>query len=490
MRRGSQRYLAWSPILPVTAKHTRARRIQLGFGPVGPAQQGLRVAWVAVGVSLLASMGPIPALAVSLLAAAVLLTVHWPALAIGLPVVTAPVALINIPGAFGLQGVHIVIAVSAGAVLLAYLRGTVRSPPPVGLVWAFLFVGAILTSTLTGIAPLRGLKVASNHLLGLALCMAAATVTRQSARWFRQTLAMSVIAGAMVILPNIPAATKAGGQFSGALITDRAQGVFAQPNDFGEFALFCTGMSWALMVCRRRGATTYLGALGLVISVAGLAVSFSRGAWIGAAAMVLVACALAPALLKPVLAGVSATSAVSAIGVLLSVPPFPLLVQRLGLGDGGVVNPEDDRPIIFALAWRVFEEQPILGLGPASFPLASREPGALLVLRPYVHAHNVPLHVAAEMGLVGLATLIGVTVAGALVVVRAVVALRVEGRTSRQDRMTVAILAGTLAGVAAHGVIDVVYTNPYLIALLWLIYGLTMGAATRILDDRRRRALA
>lgn len=488
MRRGPLESVAETPVQSVTVgppadaqahPHTAHKLVR-----TGSRRLTALVALTMVGVVLVATAGPSRTLAATLAAGLLAAIVASPVLAVALPFVSAPFALREIPGAFGLQVVHIVLTLTVGVVLLGYLRGRVRRPPPSPLLWSSVFVAAMLLCTLVGEAPLRGLKVSTNHALGLAAALAAASVARQSGKWFWQILAISSVAASIVILPNISAATRAGAEFSGALITDRAQGVFAQPNDFGEFALFSVGISWALLVYRKQRMAIFLGAICLAISSAGLAVSFSRGAWLGAVAMVVVACALAPSLVRPVAIAGLGVAALFAGGALLSVPPFPLLVQRLGIGGSALVSPEDDRPIIYAQAWEVFADRPLLGLGPGTFPLTSEEPESLLVLRPYVHAHNVPLHVAAEMGLFGVAALATATVAAAICSLRAVGALRDASRAARRERRALAILSGTLAGASVHGLIDVVYTNPYLIALLWLIYGLTLGACARALDDR------
>jgi O-antigen ligase len=454
------------------APHTATRR--LPFGAVAGAVGLVVVAAPAVA-------GPVVVLALALLAAAAVAAVLLPTVALALPLLVAPVALREIPGGQGLQVVHLVVLAATGAVAVGVARGTIRALPPLTVAAPVVFVAAVLLASVASIDPFRSIKSSINHVLGLALCVAAATVARAGHDRLELVLRLWVASSLVVILPNLPAAATADVQFAGALIENRAQGVFAQPNDFGEFTLFCIGAAWALAVAGGTRWDRALGIAGVLAGASGLAVSFSRGSWVGAVALVAAACLLAPRLAKgPVIFGLAAALTV-AVGAIAALPPFPAIVQRLASLIGASANPEDDRPIIHAQAWRLFGEHPVLGQGPATFPLGAQDAESLLIRRPYIHAHAVPLNVAAEMGFVGLVALLLLAVLTAGAVLLALRRLRRQPER-RPEAATLAVLGALMFGIAVHGLIDVVYTNPYLIPLAWMLLGLTLGAAARALD--------
>lgn len=226
-----------------------------------------------------------------------------------------------------------------------------------------------------------------------------------------------------------------------------------------------------------------IGIVGVLAGTAALGLSFSRGSWIGAGAMVVLACVLAPRLLRRLVPVVAGASVVAAVATALAIPPFGLLAERLASLTSGAPNPQDDRPVIYAEAFRLWLERPFLGHGPGTFAQLAQEPGALLVRRPYIHAHSVPLDLAAETGLVGVLALALVTLTAMVVVLRALGRLRRVGDPRAvRERTTLAVLAALMGGVAVHGLIDVNYTNPFLIPVAWTMLGLVLGTAARAHD--------
>lgn len=454
------------------------RRATLSTGTITGGAVFLAVALVAV----IAWQGPVVALAGLGFVVAVAVVTRRASIAIAVPLLAAPVALREIPGGQGAQVIHLLLVAVVAVISLAGLRRQLPAPPRTVLA-GLVFVVALLVATLASIDPFRGLKVSVNHFLGLLVCIAAAAVARHSHGYLREVLRLWTLASLTVVLPNLPAAARGSARFGGAIVSDRAQGVFAQPNDFGEFSLYCIGAALALTVAAERRLDRVIGIVGVLAGTAGLGLSFSRGSWIGAGAMIALACVLAPRLLRRLVPVVVGGSAVAAVATALSIPPFGLLAERLATLTSGAPNPQDDRPVIYAEAFRLWLEHPFLGQGPGTFAQVAQSPGALLVRRAYIHAHSVPLDLAAETGLVGVAALVLVTVTAMTVVLRALRRLRrVVGPEAVRERTTLAVLAALMGGIAVHGLIDVNYTNPFLIPMAWTMLGLVLGAAARALD--------
>lgn len=448
------------------------------FHPAGIA--GLAAVFAAILVAVIGWQGPVVALAGLGAVAVVAALTRRASIAIAVPLLGAPVALRELPGAQGAQVIHVLVVAVLAVVALLAARGRIPAPP-LTVSAGIVFVVALLVTTVASVDPFRGLKVSVNHLLGLLLCVAAAMVARHSHQWLREVLRLWTLAALVVLLPNLPQAAAGGARFGGSIVTARAQGVFSQPNDFGEFALFCLGAAFALLVAAERRVDRVIAVLGLLAGLSALALSFSRGSWIGAAAMVVLVCVLAPRLIRWIVPVAVAGAGLATVAAALAIPPFGVLAARLATLAGGLPNPEDDRPVIYAEAVRLWLLHPVVGQGPGTFAEVAAGPEALLVRRPYIHAHSIPLDIAAEMGIVGVIALLVVTAVSVAAVLRA---LRRLGRDTadpdaRRQRTTLAVLAALMGGVTVHGLIDVVYTNPFLIMVAWTMLGLVLGAAAR-----------
>jgi O-antigen ligase len=113
------------------------------------------------------------------------------------------------------------------------------------------------------------------------------------------------------------------------------------------------------------------------------------------------------------------------------------------LGRAQVVR-SDYRYEIYRTTPSIIESHPWLGVGAGNYSVAAKR-YALLDQNdlPFDHAHNVPLTVAAELGVVGLLAFLWLAVALARLVVRAV-----RARGDPRHGHLVLGLAATMAGVA------------------------------------------
>jgi O-antigen ligase len=427
------------------------------------------------------AVGPVaPSIWVAVLLAAVVLF-RYPVACLMVPILVAPVALREVPGTPGLQVIHLAVLVAIGGVFVGTMTGRLIMDPPPSLIWGGLFIAVVLTSTMVSVDSLTSLKVAINQVLGFVLAVCAALVARQSHDSLHWVLRGWTASALVVLLPALPAASTASDRFGGSLVEGRVQGAFAQPNDFAEFSLMGLAVAWALVAGSRRVADRILGGTGILVSLAGVAVSFSRGAWIAAAALVVIAVILAPRLLPSVAVVGTSLVAFSAGALAASIPPFPALLIRLQALLEGARNPEDDRLLIWRQGLRLFAENPIFGRGPGTFATGSYDLGSTLIQRPYIHSHNVPLTVAAEMGVLALICLIGLTVAVGISCLSALRRLKLTGRNRQTAEL--AVLGAGLVAIAVHGLVDVVYTNPFLIPLAWLLLGIVAGTCRRVLVE-------
>src|SRR5262249_50809153 len=144
-----------------------------------------------------------------------------------------------------------------------------------------------------------------------------------------------------------------------------------------------------------------------------LALTFSRGAWIGLAAGLIVQAVLIRnkdstqgcqrrkgrfgakaqrGLLKWLVVAIAAVG-LGGIGL--------LFVKSFGLGERSTTLRTD----IYAAAWRMFSEKPLTGYGLFTFGRGLARAQSMPPSEPHSHAHDAPLNIAAETGLIGLAAL-------------------------------------------------------------------------------------
>ena len=255
----------------------------------------------------------------------------------------------------------------------------------------------------------------------------------------------------------------------------RAYGTFEQPNPYGGFLglvwPIAAGLAWACgaQAWRTRRAAPALAAAGLAglagVMLAGLYVSFSRGAWLGAAAAGLALVAVLP---RRVWLGVSLVALGLAGGWLLAANnllPGSLTARLAQVGDfvnttdvTGIDISPDNFAIVERLAhWQAAEgmarDYPWLGIGVGNYEVAYPRYSLLNWPVALGHAHMIYLNVLAETGLVGLAAY--------SVLWLAVLALtmRTISRTDGLARGLALGLLGAWVHLAAHQIVDDLYVN-------------------------------
>ncbi|MBI1257814.1 MAG: hypothetical protein GC204_10120 [Chloroflexi bacterium] len=205
-----------------------------------------------------------------------------------------------------------------------------------------------------------------------------------------------------------------------------------------------------------------------------LGLSFSRGGWIGGVVALVVWAALSLPLrrwwarlnrpLRALLILIALAAALAGVYV---------IIQTFGIGGRGL----DVRTWIYETALRLFAEKPLTGTGLFTFGAGLSKLNSLPPLEPHSHAHNIILHVAAELGIVGLLAL----------VLTAWVALRALRRPA--DSIAVMGIAA-FAGFVAHQMFDVPAMMPALaLVTLGLLVLALPAQETKVLPAQRNAAL-
>lgn len=276
----------------------------------------------------------------------------------------------------------------------------------------------------------------------------------------------------------------------------RAYGSFGQPNPFGGYLGLTLPVAlslgiWAWAGCLRRSAArpqalawaAYYSAATAIIA-AGLLASWSRGAWLGAAAAMLAVLVLRSRL-AAVLSGVAVLLVLAALllgAFSPAIVPAPLAARLqdipayFGLGDvlSQPVTDENfsvlERLAHWVAAQRMWEGAPWLGVGPGNYAHVYPQVRLPQWEEALGHAHNIYWNVLAETGLAGLAAYLGLLGVTAVWLWRKL--RRAAPGRSEAERWRAALLVGILGvfvHLSVHNGVDNLFVQGMLLQVgLWL----------------------
>ncbi len=241
-------------------------------------------------------------------------------------------------------------------------------------------------------------------------------------------------------------------QISGFTLPPRPVSTFGNPNFLGGFLVVLIPFILSRLFATRNSIPRIGLALYLLLAVFMLALTYSRGAWLGMVAGLIAWGGLYLAhqgLLsragftalwsqqRSAIRGLVITSSLVAAAAVVAI----LIVVVASLNDAG--RQAGLRTELWRGALALFQEQPLTGQGLFTFGREIVRVEGVQPDRPHSHAHSVPFPIAADLGLIGLVTLL-ITV---IVIVRS---LRQNWqRTPPRDRL---LLMGAVAAVTAFGV--------------------------------------
>ena len=294
----------------------------------------------------------------------------------------------------------------------------------------------------------------------------------------RIMLLLAVTGGVVGII----AAASSGGQEQqlvglGTEATGRAEGSFGHPNLLAVFLATALAAAGAVAI-GGRGWHRPVAAVAFASALAGLALTLSRGGLLAAAAAIAVMLLWRPFRRMAVPAAIVATVAFllgggDLLGSSQSVDRVTKRIESVRYAAQGA----DPRSQLWRETPEVVGDHPLVGVGAGQFSAAAQRYGLrdpLSEYQPFEHAHSIPLTVAAELGLLGLAALVWLAVALGAAVVRA--CRRARGR----EQAYAFGLAAALVAVTVQGFVD--YTvRSNVVAMLVL----TLAACVVVLGRAR-----
>ena len=240
---------------------------------------------------------------------------------------------------------------------------------------------------------------------------------------------------------------------SGSLRWVRPYGLLPHPNLLAGSLLVgvFAAAAWIISARRRQQVA---GIILLALGGWALLLTFSRAAWGGAFVGVLaIILFLRPHLRRVnVRVGIAAAALVTLlIGLAFAVGYAPLLAARAGEGEELVeLRSVSDRIVFMDFAFRSIAERPIFGVGIGNFPWRT---SYYLVETTFDlrgdNVHNVLLLVTAELGVVGLALVVGAIAFGVIDVIRG---LRIA--SPDDDRAARLALFAVFVALLAVGFLD------------------------------------
>ena len=399
---------------------------------------------------------------------------------IAMVIVLLPFGGVDVPG-LGISVVLVAMLLPATFAVVAILHGGLNPRPSILLTGLLLCVLSAMLSAPGSADPDASVTLVVVGVLALGYATAivlAESDVPEVGGWLPLVVPVGGVVSAWA-LATAGSFTVAEG---GSVVIGRLQGPFSQPNELGAF---CAAML-PIAVIAVVTSSTRLGfaiQLGATIAIgAAWVMSMSRGAWIGGLAGLVIVAVFAPTTRRWLALAVG--SAAAFVGAALTAPPsagtLGVLGARLRSFSEVSDDPYDERPAIWAEAWRQAGDHPLLGVGPGGFPAASADSSSAVSFEPPLHPHNLLLTVLTERGLVGLLAA-SVVVLGCAVLMARAWEWYARG-LGLDSAWRIAAVAGLVA-IAGHGLVDMPLRNPMVAALTWTLLGYAAVSETGTRSD-------
>lgn len=454
---------------PATPALQRLRELVPWLGvAIGSAALGFALAFIA---STFQDAGPFVMIAIPLVPLAVVAVMINPIVAPMIVVATLPFGSAQ---AVGIQVAEAAVLVT-GALVIVRRLALGQSPLPFArqLIWPVALLGWTLVALFSAIDETLAVK----QVIGLVGAILLACTVLASCRDLHR---VRILLGFLTLIGLIMALTSLStnhqlqsGLHGGSDAKNRVQGAFQSPNQLGSWCALVIPIAAGLMFTSSRKLVRALGAVSLLALLAALTFSLSRSAWIGTgAALILMLLTMREA--RRLLAIIFVPLAL--IGyVIFSSGTAPPEVKVVGerVQAIGTRSPYDQRSQIYHEALREIREDPVTGVGPGGFVVASRRAGTQTSTVAADHAHNLLLNYGAESGLPAVALLLAFVFSLALAAYRGV---RAVGPIDPRHRGLIISIGAALFAILIQGFFDYTLGNPVIRITVWMLIGALLVA--------------
>jgi O-antigen ligase len=251
----------------------------------------------------------------------------------------------------------------------------------------------------------------------------------------------------------------------GEVAQGRPGGSFQDPNILATFEALGLPAALALAL-GSRAVLRVLGVIAFGLILLGLALSLSRGGFLAAAGALVVMVTWRPfryaSLVALLLVVVLQAASGSLFGETQQASIITGRLQSVSYAAAG----GDPRFAIWSVTPTIVIDHPYFGIGSNQFPDVSTRYG---LYAPgggsYQHAHNIPLTIAAELGLAGLVALLWATAALLRMIVGAC------RRLTGFDRGLAVAVGAAFAGLVIQGMVDYTLSSNTIAAVTFILAG-------------------
>jgi O-antigen ligase len=246
----------------------------------------------------------------------------------------------------------------------------------------------------------------------------------------------------------------------------RVNSLFFDPNIYGRFLAVVMASLAAVQLWARQWRTLLAASAALAVLLAGLVLTFSQSSL----AALIVSCVVLAALrwpARPVLAG-AAGVLVLALVVALAFPG----VTKVNLGSGrSLKKATSGRTDLIKGGVKMFLDRPLLGYGSGSFAEQFRKREKTSDERAASASHTIPITVAAEQGIVGLASYLFVLLTAFALVWQGLGRLRGPEPPS-SELIARGAIAAAFTGLVVHTMAYAAFLED---PLTWTLLGAAIG---------------
>jgi O-antigen ligase len=261
----------------------------------------------------------------------------------------------------------------------------------------------------------------------------------------------------------------------------RVNSLFFDPNIYGRFLAVVMALLAAVLLWARNWRTLLGTAVVLGVLLAGLVLTFSQSSL----AALLVACLVLAALRWPAKPVLISAGAVIAVGLVVAVA-FPS-VTKVNLGSGrSLKKATSGRTELVKGGVKMFLDRPVLGYGSGSFAEQFRKREKTSDERAASASHTIPITVAAEQGVVGLASYLFVIITAFALVWQGLGRLRTD-ESPPAELIARGGVAAAFTGLVVHTLAYAAFLED---PLTWTLLGAAIGLRFSSVAASRRPAAA
>jgi O-antigen ligase len=257
---------------------------------------------------------------------------------------------------------------------------------------------------------------------------------------------------------------------------NRGSGTFINPNHLAGFLelILPVGLAYVLLGRGRQPVMRILLGYALLVCVAGLAVSFSRGGWISAGIALTVLFGVLVSQRRARWPALAALAIIVLLGILFFSQNLFSKYRLARIFNAGEINTEL-RSALWQPALEMWQEDVWFGVGPAHYDYRFREYRPMQVQARPERVHNDYVNTLADWGIVGVCLVGSVWLLAGLGVVRTWRSLNTGGDNAPEGSDRLALVLGTSCGLLAllvHSLTDYNMHIPAnaLLVVTWLAF--------------------